>query len=214
MILLYVFGSPVIGVLAFMLTIGSATLTGLGMPTEFLMVFLSLWPAVYSLGGFGAMSLFMATIFMLVLLSVGGGLMVLAIEYSNLLPAFKSLRRYDESFRKPLVLVEIGCIGPVMLLIGLVAMVMEASTGRPASTTPLLFWIGIMMLVIGQIGLAAGLFNLRRKLGDSRFSTAAVMFIINLLLSLALSMLAVIAGLAGWALTSPATRSVLKKKDS
>jgi len=38
------------------------------------------------------------------------------------------------------------------------------------------------------------------------------MFIINLLLSLALSMLAVIAGLAGWALTSPATRSVLKKK--
>jgi len=40
------------------------------------------------------------------------------------------------------------------------------------------------------------------------------MFIINLLLSLALSMLAVIAGLAGWALTSPATRSVLKKKDS
>lgn len=156
----------------------------------------------------------MAVLFVLVLLAVGGGLMVLAIEYGHLLPAFKSLRKHDESFGKPLMLVKIECIGPVVLLLGLVVMIMEASTGRSVSTTPLLFWIGILMLAIGQIGLIAGLFKLRRKHDDSRFSIAAIMFILNLLLSLALSPLAVIAGLAGWILTSLATSAALKKKGS
>ncbi|MEM4230178.1 MAG: hypothetical protein QXZ66_10525 [Thermoproteota archaeon] len=40
------------------------------------------------------------------------------------------------------------------------------------------------------------------------------MFIINLVLSLALSPLAIIAGLAGWVLTSLATKAALKKKAS
>ncbi|MBO3798311.1 MAG: hypothetical protein QXI42_09720 [Thermoproteota archaeon] len=40
------------------------------------------------------------------------------------------------------------------------------------------------------------------------------MFIVNLLLSLALSPLAIIAGLAGWVLTTLATRAALKKKAS
>jgi hypothetical protein len=59
--------------------------------------------------------------------------------------------------------------------------------------------------------LVAGLLELRRNLGDSRFSAVASMFIPNLVLSLALSPLAAIAGLAGWVLTNLATGSTLKK---
>ncbi|MEM3906609.1 MAG: hypothetical protein QXZ17_07040, partial [Nitrososphaerota archaeon] len=90
----------------------------------------------------------------------------------------------------------------------------EAAVVGRASTTLMLMWVWIIMLALGQIGLALGLFQLRKKLNDSRFSTAATMFIINLVLSLALSPLAVIAGLAGWVLTSLATRAALKRKVS
>lgn len=64
------------------------------------------------------------------------------------------------------VLAEIGCIGPVMLLLALTAMVMESASGKTVSTIPMLLWAGIILLVVGQIGLATGLFKLRRKLDN------------------------------------------------
>jgi len=210
LMLIYAIGSPVGSMIAFTLAVSFASLS-FGPSLPLLSTIMSLWPMLYGLG-FTTLGVFLGALFMLILLAVGGGLMVLFLQYGFLLPAFRSFRKHDESFGKPLLLVGAGCVGPLMLLTAIIAMLMESASGKPVSNTPImLFWIGVALLAVGQIGLVAGLLKLRRKLGNSRFSAAATMFILNLVLSLALSPLAAIAGLAGWILTDLATGSALKK---
>ncbi|MCX8183107.1 MAG: AN1-type zinc finger domain-containing protein [Crenarchaeota archaeon] len=211
MLPLYIVGSPLAGTFILMFATGFITLIGIPIPREFLTLVLSVW---FEFQSFPMEFTLLATpILMVFLLAVGGGLMVLAIEYGLLLPAFGSLRKHDESFRHPLTLVKIGCTGPVILLIAIIILATEISSQKPVSTTTIiLFWTGAALLVIGQIGLVAGLFKLGGKLENPRFSAAAAMFIINLLLSLLLSPLAIIAGFAGWAITLAASRASLKKR--
>ena len=210
LLLIYAIGSPVGSMIAFTLAVSFASLS-FGPSLPLLSMIMSLWPMLYGLG-FTTLGVFLGALFMLILLAVGGGLMILFLQYGFLLPAFRSFRKHDESFGKPLLLVGAGCVGPLMLLTAIIAMLMGSASGKPVSNTPImLFWIGVALLAVGQIGLVAGLLKLRRKLGNPRFSAAATMFILNLVLSLALSPLAAIAGLAGWILTDLATGSALKK---
>ncbi|MEM3646892.1 MAG: hypothetical protein QW334_01920 [Thermofilum sp.] len=209
-LLLYFVGSPVAGAAILIAVTSFIALIGSTIPTEFLNMALSLWFTLPSL--LGEAYLFAAPLIMLFLLAVGGGLTILATEYGLLLPAFGSLRRHSESFGTPLALVKIGCNGPAVLLVAVIMFAADLSSGKPVSTIPvLLFWMGAALLVTGQTGLISGLFKLGRELKNSRFSYAAAMFTVNLLLSLLLSPLAIIAGLAGWALTLTASRAALKK---
>jgi hypothetical protein len=210
LLLIYIVGSPLGNIIAFILAISFASLS-LGLSPQLLGMILSLWPILHGLS-FTPLEVFLGALFMLMLLAVGGGgLMILFFQYGYLLPAFRSLRKHDESFRNPLLLVGVGCIGPLMLLLTIMAMIMESASGKPVLVAPVLFWMGITPIVVGQGGLIVGLLKLRRKFDDSRFSAAAIMFSINIVLSLALSLLAVIAGLVGWILTCLATGSALKK---
>jgi len=77
---------------------------------------------------------------------------------------------------------------------------------------PLLLWVVVILLILGQIGLATGLLKLGRKYSVSKFSICAYMFLLNIILSLALSPVAVIVGLIGWVLTFLAANSALKKR--
>jgi len=211
MLPLYVVGSPLAGTVILMSVAGFTTLIGFNVSSESITMALSLWFMLQTI--LGEYSLLAAPILMLFLLAVGGGLLILALEYGLLLPAFEYLKRHDASFRASSTLVEISCTGPAFLLIAVAMFAMEVSSRKPVSTIPvILFWTGVALLAVGQTGLVSGLFKLGRKLEKPGFSLAAAMFTINLLLSLALSLLAVIAGLAGWVLTLAACRSVLKKK--
>jgi len=210
MLPLYVVGSPLAGAAILLSATGFTTIVGLNLRSELPTMVLSLWLTLQSL--LGEPYLLAAPIIMLFLLAVSGGLTVFAIEYGLLLPALGSIRRHDESFKTPLTLVKTGCAGPVVLLIAVIMLATEVSSGKPVSTIPtILFWAGAALLVTGQTGLAAGLFKLRGKLGNSGFSAAATMLVINLLLSLALSPLAIVAGLAAWILTLTASRAAFKK---
>ncbi|MEM4610257.1 MAG: hypothetical protein QW190_05170 [Thermoproteota archaeon] len=211
MLPLYIVGSPLAGAIILILAAGFMTFIGFTIPREFLTIVLSLWFPLQGLPG--ELSLIAAPILMVFLFAVGGGLTVLAIEYGLLLPAFGSLRKHDESFKIPFTLVEIGCTGPIILLLAIIILAADISNWKTASTIPtILFWIGTALLVIGQIGLVAGLFKLGGKLENPRFSAAAAIFTVNLLLSLLLSPLAILAGLIGWVLTLAASRSALKKR--
>lgn len=211
MLLLYLVGSPLAGAVILVSAAGFMTLIGFTIPREFLTMVLSLWFPLQSLPG--EFSLLAAPVLMVFLLAVGGGLTVFAIGYGLLLPAFWSLRKHDESFKSPLTLVKIGCSGPVTLLLAIIILATEVSSLKPVSNIPTtLFWAGAALLVIGQIGLVAGLFKLGGKLENSKFSAAAAVFTVNLLLSLLLSPLAIVAGLTGWVLTLAASRAALKKK--
>lgn len=211
MLPLYIVGSPLAGAMILIFAAGFMTLIGFTIPREFLTMVLSLWFPLQGLPG--GLSLVAAPILMVFLFAVGGGLTVLAIEYGLLLPAFRSLRKHNESFKIPFTLVKIGCAGPVFLLIAIIILATEVSSWKPVSTIPtILFWTGVALLVIGQIGLVAGLFKLGGRLENPRFSAAATIFTVNLLLSLLLSPLAILAGLIGWVLTLAASRSALKKK--
>jgi len=207
--LLYTVGSPLAGVIILISVTSLMALIGFKMVAEGLTMALSLWFTLQSILGEDA---FLAAPFlMLFFLAVGGGLMMPVVEYGLLSPAFRSLRRHDESFRKPLRLVEAGCLGPVMIFLALITLLIEGLVWRTDLTVHVLLWAGIILMVFGQIGLIAGLFKLGGKLGNSGFSSAAAMFIVNLVLSLALSPLAIVAGLAGWILAFSASRSALKK---
>lgn len=211
MLPLYIVGSPLAGAVILIFAAGFTTLIGFTIPRELLTMFLSLWFSLQSLPG--QLSLIAAPILMVFLFAVGGGLTVLAIEYGLLLPAFGYLRKHDTSFKTPLALVKIGCTGPVILLIAIIILATEVSNWKPVSTIPTaLSLAGAALLALGQIGLVAGLFKLGRKLEKPRFSAAAAMFTVNLLLSLLLSPLAIVAGLIGWILTLAASRAALKKK--
>ncbi|MEM2599917.1 MAG: zinc finger AN1 domain-containing stress-associated protein [Thermoproteota archaeon] len=223
MVFLHLLGNfPIIAALTFLnvITFAIGSLTSLSslialnpvVAIELLIRALSFWSFIYNPGD--PISILMTIIFMLSLLSVGGIPIVSFVEFNYLLSAFNPFKDYDESFGKPIMLFKIGRAGFLMFPLSLIAMLIEAAVVGRASTTLMLMWVWIIMLALGQIGLALGLFKLRKKLGDSRFSTAATMFIINLVLSLALSPLAVVAGLAGWVLTSLATRAALKRKVS
>ncbi len=210
MLPLYFVGSPLAGAAILLSATGFTTIVGSTLRNELPTMVLSLWLTLQSL--LGEPYLLAAPIIMLFLLAVSGGLTVFAVEYGLLLPAFGSIRRHDESFRTSLTLVKTGCAGPVVLLIAVIMLATEVSSGKPVSTIPtILFWAGTALLVTGQTGLAAGLFKLGGKLGNSKFSAAAAMLVVNLLLSLALSPLAIVAGLAGWILTLTASRAALKK---
>jgi len=161
-----------------------------------------------------SLQLFIGALLAMALLAVGGGITVVAIEYASLLPAFRALRRYDPSFTKPLMLVGVGCLGPVVLLLALLVMAGESTGRSPVSIASLLLWVGVILLILGQIGLATGLLKLGRKYDVSKFSTSAYMFLLNIILSLALSPVAVIVGLIGWVLTFLAANSALKKEGS
>ncbi|MEM2088005.1 MAG: hypothetical protein QXF52_04945 [Thermoproteota archaeon] len=200
---LYVIGSP-LSAAPLLMIFGIAV----GLPN----MAVSLWSILYVLES--PLPLFIGALFAIILLAVGGGIVVVVIEYSSLLPAFRALRRHDPSFTKPLILVGVGCLGPAVLLLAFLVMVGEAASGRPVSIAPLLLWVGVILLILGQIGLATGLLKLRRKHGVSKFSMAAYMFLLNIVLSLALSPVAVIVGLVGWVLTFFAAGSALKKEGS
>ncbi|MEM2920726.1 MAG: DUF973 family protein [Candidatus Bathyarchaeia archaeon] len=122
-----------------------------------------------------------------------GGIVALVATYAYLLPAFNSLKRYDNpSFGTPATLIKVGYLGGlvtavigVLIFISGVAISIATLTRGPMamlifiSLGVLVLILGAMLLIIGELGLIVGLIKLNDRFKNSTFLAAAIMFIVG-----------------------------------
>jgi len=164
----------------------------------------------FLLFGVGGLALFVAHWFVAVVVAVlmlVSAVIALVALFAYLSPSFSKLREYDEpSFGTPSRMVTIGyVVGFALLIVAPAVLLSMRSAGGLAALVPFLavLLIAMLFILVGQIGLAVGMFRLRDRLGEALFLAAGILFIIGIVIS--------VLNFVAWILVYVATGSVLRR---